>query len=248
MWGKGLILLISAFLLLGLTAFGGQDVEEISMLDYLTEMELRYGLSFVGNWSDQDRYYAIQGVQVTADALVRLASRRMTPEQAFKAIFNVDEANPMVLERANRSGTGAFTAATRLILFNGLYPIYDSFVGEKSVHLVVHELGHAFEDALEDITGTKLPRYALAVKQARDWQFPDRKIDDQKDYVPNLNYGFAGPRWNWQQSDDASAAEEFADMFLGWVYGRWENSVDGRLRADFMNVYMPVWARFLYIW
>lgn len=60
-------------------------------------------------------------------------------------------------------------------------------------------------------------------------------------------WGYAGGRWEWQRSSSGAASEEFADMFLGWVYGAWEMdyesstlSVDGQQRSDFMNTWMLV--------
>jgi hypothetical protein len=58
--------------------------------------------------------------------------------------------------------------------------------------------------------------------------------------------GLEGPLWTWQQSDQNTALEIFADMFLGWVYDEWagfdtqgyEVGVD---RQNFMNLFMPHW-------
>ena len=58
----------------------------------------------------------------------------------------------------------------------------------------------------------------------------------------------------WQQTDDPSAGEEFADMFIGWVYNQWEASINGgwslagQARASFMDEYMPPWVWFAYLY
>lgn len=57
------------------------------------------------------------------------------------------------------------------------------------------------------------------------------------------NYGgFAGPFEGWQQSQGTDTWEEFADMFVGWVYGEWSTGVQGTQRSNFMNHYMPTWV------
>jgi hypothetical protein len=83
---------------------------------------------------------------------------------------------------------------------------------------------------------------ALARTQAAEPSFPDRHNDD-----PNPQ-GFAGPRYNWQQSASGAPGEEFADMFIGWTYNRWETDPHGSLtvpggsRADWMAAHMPLWV------
>jgi hypothetical protein len=102
---------------------------------------------------------------------------------------------------------------------------------------IVHELGHAFENALEEILGFKPPRKSLAaVQQNTKWNFPNRGGPTKEDY------GFAGPYPGWQQSQDYSAGEELADMFLGWVYGRWGPDYRGFARGRFMTNNMPEWV------
>jgi hypothetical protein len=74
-----------------------------------------------------------------------------------------------------------------------------------------------------------------------DIRIPRRGLDNNK-----KSYGFAGPRYGWQQSPEATTGEEFADMFLGWNYNRWEMKGDdisqlGQARSNFMNRYMAAW-------
>jgi hypothetical protein len=90
------------------------------------------------------------------------------------------------------------------------------------------------------------PRYSpynqLSTTQTFNSSFPNRVDDDV------ALTGFAGPRYNWQQSPSGAVGEEFADMFLGWTYNRWETNRDGtlsregQLRADWMAARMPLWV------
>ncbi len=101
----------------------------------------------------------------------------------------------------------------------------------------VHELGHSFVTAV----GWKIP--SLVTNWQRVGSLPDRPDGTGR----TETFGFAGGRWEWQRSPSGEASEEFADMFLGWVYGSWEGSngalsVDGQQRSDFMNTFMPTFV------
>ena len=78
----------------------------------------------------------------------------------------------------------------------------------------VHELGHAFESRVNGQTSWGYVRNSLTTD------------------VSNRN-GFAGTFSGWQQSEDYQNSEIFADMFIGWVYGRWAiNEFTGALTTD----------------
>ena len=94
--------------------------------------------------------------------------------------------------------------------------------------LIVHELGHAFENAVADNGFTK-PRWSLPAN------------------VQNRE-GFYGPPLSWQLSIDMGNGEIFADMFIGWVYGKWgmrggRLTVPARKKARFMSTHMPTFIR-----
>ncbi len=40
-------------------------------------------------------------------------------------------------------------------------------------------------------------------------------------------WGFAGDRFDWQNSPSGAASEVFADMYTGWVYSSWKIERDG---------------------
>jgi hypothetical protein len=113
---------------------------------------------------------------------------------------------------------------------------------ERTVHVVIHEIGHVFNARVSNVMGTSFYTYnALARTQSTDPTFPDRLNND-----PQLK-GFAGPRYNWQQSPSGEPGEEFADMFLGWTYNRWETgnggmTAAGQARAGWMAARMPLWV------
>ena len=120
----------------------------------------------------------------------------------------------------------------------------DANLAGGDAHWAVHEFGHAFVN-----TGRGHPISTLQMYQDLQPGFPNRPLTPNN---PKGTWGFAGPRWGWQRSDQGRASEEFADMFLGWVYNQWEPDVDGgwspagQMRADFMNSYMPFWLNMGY--
>lgn len=70
----------------------------------------------------------------------------------------------------------------------------------------VHELGHVFENVIQAAIGKKRGR------------------EDMPPSLVNRPNGFLPGRW--QQSPKVERGEIFADMFVGWVYDRWE-TIDG---------------------
>lgn len=108
-------------------------------------------------------------------------------------------------------------------------------------HWAVHELGHSYVSAVGgfDLGNQRFTLPSL-LEYLQGYGFVDRPPGSAWDST----WGFAGGRWEWQRSSSGQASEEFADMYLGWVYGQWEMrggvmTRDGQQRADFMNFAMP---------
>ncbi|MCL4265813.1 MAG: RHS repeat-associated core domain-containing protein [Anaerolineae bacterium] len=106
----------------------------------------------------------------------------------------------------------------------------------------VHELGHAFINVVGSGPLDKLRQYQKFFSD-----FPNRPHTDNPNYDNLSPWGFAGGYGTWQRSKQGRASEEFADMYLGWVYNQWEGNdgdwtIPGQYRADFMNSLMPLWV------
>jgi RHS repeat-associated protein len=135
---------------------------------------------------------------------------------------------------------------------NHIYIYSAAKFGNK--RFVVHEMGHAFENALDDIPGWgKLGREGIH----KNLWF--------RNYEGERFGGFAGGQGDWQWSREEGGlrkvcdedgkcrwidgrGEIFADMFIGWVYNQWEKnqngpgwSAKGQERADYMSNNMPNW-------
>ena len=94
-------------------------------------------------------------------------------------------------------------------------------------------MGHVFEQAMEDTLG-----------EGRKVRF-DLPKDLWLRQIDGTTYGgFYDGFLDWQYSEADGAdwrGEIVADMFIGWVYDRWENDPVGigQQRANFMNENMP---------
>jgi hypothetical protein len=115
-------------------------------------------------------------------------------------------------------------------------PLHDYVA--NNLGFVVHELGHAFDNALCNITpGCKQPggnpgRNSLTADLGRD-----DHGNRQNDF-----HGFAGGWDVWQYGATHDDGEVFADMYLGWTYNQWGVRTDtGANRANHMNTNMPLW-------
>jgi hypothetical protein len=94
-----------------------------------------------------------------------------------------------------------------------------------------HELGHTF-----DWRAGFQPRADLEAEWNANSNFPRRDPENKQ------LRGYAGLRWTWQQSNESTPSEEFADMFLGWTYNQWERSAAGATRSQWMTTNMASWV------
>lgn len=116
------------------------------------------------------------------------------------------------------------------------YSFFNDLPDECYKRFIVHETGHAFDNALDGAPARVTGRRS------------DLTVANN---VNTENSGFAGTKytcWQMRTQGDNSGPEIFADQFTGWVYRTWDLSrVDpsrpglGEIRRDFMNEYMPVW-------
>ncbi len=159
----------------------------------------------------------------------------LSPEEAFLLVYGGTVVFKWTGED-NPEGA-AFTEGPNSIL------IYNTKVTNKT-EWIIHELGHAFSQKL----GGKPVMDTDSFLSGRPSVGRPRDVE----LDPDLFYGFAGsfdsPR-KWQQTAVTTPSEQFADMFLGWVYGKWEPgsfantnySYAGFSMSNFMNTYMPHW-------
>ena len=98
----------------------------------------------------------------------------------------------------------------------------------------MHELGHVFEARINTaVRDNEHARNQLALATNIDRRGINPALEP--------NSGFAGSFSGWQQSTVASTGEELADMYIGWTYGQWDDTTQGRARSTFMLQHMSGW-------
>jgi hypothetical protein len=112
------------------------------------------------------------------------------------------------------------------IMFRAFYTSGDTML--KNTNLVIHELGHMFNN-LNSWTAKSGTTYGPA------WSLTT-------DLAANRD-GF-GEQFVYQQSDEISQSEIFADMFAHWIQGGWatkngELTTAANARIDWLNQNMP---------
>lgn len=148
---------------------------------------------------------------------------------------------------AECDGGGAFTASANLIKFASMAADWRPDKELRWRNLVVHELGHAFNQKFFGKQVT--PAALLAETQRSNALFPDR-ADYPAKHEPGWigpNSGFASPQnvlvWQMSVSNAGHPSEEFADMFLGWTFNTWEMSEAGAMRAGWMGTNMGIFIQ-----
>jgi hypothetical protein len=196
----------------------------------------KYGLEFRGNWTETEKINVTSAAKRVGVAMARAQGVNISSSEMFKCFFNTGINKPMIIEKFpdDPRTLGAEVFSTRYMRVYGTYRnVKDA--DRKTERLMVHELGHMFENRIYEIVNIKVPRKVLHWTQINDYHFPMRGRGDSV-----LN-GFAGGMDIWQFDMLCDPAEEFADMFVGWTYSMWEDSPEGRSRDSFMGVHMKSW-------
>jgi len=194
-------------------------------------LEEIYGINFVGNWTETEKRYVYQAISHVSIALQRQVNYPYpckTNAELFKEVFGITKDNPLIIEKRYSTYTGAIVVNYYHIVFYNFFPSKD-----RSIRLIVHELGHVFEHNIFLNTEEKIPREVLKETWITDKTFPRRTF-------PNNYYGYYGLCYDWQMSCHKTPAEEFADMFIGWTYDKWETSPQGIIRKQWMDTNMPI--------
>jgi hypothetical protein len=178
-----------------------------------------YGVKMKGKWSQKNAYAVYLGVFSIGEKLARTIGEGA--ESAFKQIFGTTTFE-WGCSDCTRLGE---TVDDDTIKFRDFYGTYNQSQLTMNTNLVIHEIGHMFENAI----AYRLPDGTL-YKPARSSLPP---------HLSSNREGL-GTQGIWQQSDDISSGEIFADMFVGWVQGQNYSTGMGRARTSWMNLNMPM--------
>ncbi|MBL8099936.1 MAG: hypothetical protein JNK81_12185 [Anaerolineales bacterium] len=149
-------------------------------------------------------------------------STPVSPAEAFKKIYR--HGVNFIWGCSGCTALG-LTVGKNTVMFRDFYSWGDTML--RNVNLVIHELGHIFDN---------LYTYSAAGR----WYGPALALTT--DLASNRD-GF-GPMWDYQQSRDITGNEIFADMFVHWVQGGWAtdtvlNRNASSARIDWLNQNMP---------
>lgn len=177
-----------------------------------------YGVKVKGKWSQENAYAVYLGVATLGDKLARTIEGGA--ESAFKQVFGTTtfEWGCSDCLRLGKTVDGD------TIKFRDFYGDWNNSQMLMNTNLVIHEIGHMFENVI----AYRLPDETL-YKPARS-SLPT--------YLANNREGL-GTQWIWQQSDDVSSGEIFADMFVGWAQGSYHSTGMSSARFSWMNLNMP---------
>jgi hypothetical protein len=155
-------------------------------------------------------------------------SEKWTPIEAFLNVFG---GKLIVNWTGDDCGDvncwGEITGQRTLTIYGGENPT----INEK---WIVHELGHMFDGAADyqprDTLGNGSSYISLRNCEAA--------LCTNEESNANNHWGFAGPAFGWQQSRQDYVYEDFADMFLGWVFGEFGANREGERRRDWLETHM----------
>jgi RHS repeat-associated protein len=211
--------------------------------DNLISFEEKYGISFSGEWSNDDRAAVKSAVKAVAAKFGAVTGRN----SAFiwgQVYGDIDFAMGCSIDICG--DVGGITNSAHSISFSALDSGY-----LRARNNVVHELGHAFEAGF----AKNQPAEILGDTQTRNAKFPNRP-----DFPANPDSNWVGENWGfasgqnqftWQMSYEKAGAtyEEFADQFLGWTFNTWKTDINGsmtdnaQMRSGWMDIYMAGWLK-----
>lgn len=211
----------------------------------IDEEMAQYGVYFTGAIQGWNTSYKHETAKDAIKEAVTTVAKKFakeiggSPQSAFKRIYGY-----INFEWCNNCVANAFGENTddHTIKFDGMFN-WDSY---KRVRNIIHELGHMFDrkicanreaDGVCNIVGDEIREKSSArtdlqgVWENEEWKCEGKRSclsrsTDEGPY-PGMYWGFAGPRFEWQYGQTDLEGEVWADMFLGWVYNKWDNDLYG---------------------
>ena len=207
-----------------------------------------YGITFLGNWSTNDKLAALIGAIAVAGALAQPTG--MASIVSFKAVFGE---LAFIRSNDNPGYWGQYSNST--ITF---------FAGAKQwTTLVAHELGHAFNARIAN-NGGSTPYATLAklgIWTSNGEQIAGYKVgytvlgtgttcgngsqqcfDPEGNPIPENHYYRRNLGLGFIHSNDQSSNEDFADTFANWATRSLSNDGYGKARFNFMTTNMVEWV------
>lgn len=221
-----------------------------------SSFDRKYGISFEGNWKEEEKDMVRTGVRDVGRAFQRV--QRECRRTADCESYSDGELFNKVYGGITFARVTSYTDANGEIRYSGataknvhrieVASLPRSLPGgvktpemahREGVNNIVHELGHAFAQKWYP----KDPR--LPYDPAGPYvNIPGELVNNEGFY---LYPGPEGASQTWRQhsctsSDSGCPNETYADMFLGWIYDTWADNEMGDKRRVFMDQNMAPWV------
>jgi len=186
----------------------------------------KYNAKVDENMPDKAKRAIMEAIYIAGSQFSKVPGVGGTPAEAFKAVYGLNDGDSFRFEFVESTcAIGGYTCWGYTPDENHIQ-IYQSYTGiwagneytastPFSTGLVLHELGHAFNQRLggapmAGLSGDLLTR-------------------------PSIDHGFFAGHYVGQYSYSLDESEIFADMFIGWNVGRWGNNPLGDGRSKYME-------------
>ena len=206
--------------------------------------EEAYGITFEGDWTARNKAAARIAVKSVA-ARFALTMKVKNSAMAFAMVFQTGVTFAWVDSYTDHQGnvyhSGAITKSSKRIEFASM----PEPIGERTPEMaftstrnnVVHELGHVFASLWFKKRGGYDPAGPYA-NIPGDGEF----LSNEGFYPSPTSANRTCRQHPCSAGDYACPNEVFADMFLGWTFGKWGDGNIGARRQGFMATNMTEWV------
>lgn len=196
-----------------------------------------YKITFTGRWEHSEKMTVLKGVDAVGQAMAKELGS--SPPASFEKVFGPIEF------RATTAIGGYYGMSWGNVIL-----IRPEKVTEK---LIVHELGHTFNDQFWPNEVIFSPVFLLEHYgiYSPDGQLITGPVDgtyqrDNFQAAPENGYYSDNYRKEFQWhpktlSGGNSASEDWADMFMNWVYRSFVPNKAGDARNSWINARLPLW-------
>jgi RHS repeat-associated protein len=203
---------------------GRTPVSDTEYLNEIAELDLvSYGVVIEGEFTIEELEELVEALEDVGEAFLE-AGMEGTAASVFKEVFD-----SLWFVKSTESLDGVTWARTvdNVITF---FIEMDFKAGIVTRNTIVHEIGHAFDKGLNNKMTSKLQTfsyygYGYEPQANEGFALPSKYwIMGQQTYYED-NFGYDPGNW-----EDVS--EQFADTFLGWVYGEFGKGGLGIHRSE----------------
>jgi RHS repeat-associated protein len=197
----------------------GDSFDTCKVIETNKRIELsKYGVKLQGGWDDDHIEAVLAGIELVASKFAATRGNGESPYASFRSIFS----NGLTFGWGGIGAVGdcadvtagGCTSSSRQINFWSMSGDNKDQMYRR-IKNVVHELGHAYDNSLYN-PNTR--------KRASD-NMPDVFVGNRFLILrPNIDRAsgeLCNKCFDWQQNRTLSRGETFADMFLAWTYGAW---------------------------